>query len=187
MVAVIDLVDAIFATLAAFVPAGIQPAVFYAVFLIVFSIANQIVKQVPGMDQRNLHVILGAVLAYFTSTSAFAVILLTDLFPSLGIVLLFGIFGLIITTFISGDNTGQLKGIAKYFMFGMFIWVIWNSWKTAALKTTGVVPSFIEIQPQDWPQIILLVILAIGFIAMFGGGRGLPNWAKEWKEFGPPW
>ncbi len=173
-------------SLAMFAPVGIEPSVFYAVFFVIFAIILSTLKKVPILgattgDYR-IHLVISLVMSYFTATSAFATVLITSLFPRIGIVILLGILALIVTSFMGAGDS--LQGISKGLMIFLFGWAVWNSWSFATIEAFGYKPTFLNISAQDWPQIILLLVLAWIFLYLIGGGKPPAGWSDIWK---PPW
>lgn len=192
MVAVTDVINSLFTGLEMFVPVGVTPLVFYSVFLLIFAIVNTTTRDLKilgDIGDNRIRTVVSVAVAYFTATSAFATVLIANLFPNVGILLIFGIFAMVVTTFIA-PNSGEaapLRGMSKALMVILFGWMIWNAWSVASLEVLGFSPEIIEVNPQDWPQIILFVLIAIGFYYMFFGGREGDSDNRWLMAFKPPW
>jgi len=148
-------------------PSGIDPINFTITFFLIYAITFAVMEKIHflGTGKRMLRMIIGIVMAYFTATSTTATLLISTLFPYVGIIV-FGILAflvvmaLIMPEKVKGKGLGIVGGIGAIATIGIMLFLSWNSIYDT-LKQAGIVPVKI---PIDWQWIFLIVFFAIIFI-----------------------
>jgi len=175
-----------FASVGALAPAGIDPTLFFTTFFVVFAIIFTGLSTVKvfgnATNNNKIRAIFAFVAAYFTATSAFATVMISKLFPNLGIVLISVIVMLVVTSFVSGSGKPVSGGFLKVIMLLLVAWIIWNSWNSATWEVYGY-KTQVQVSMQDIADIVLVIIFVIIFLKVLGVGGDKSGGNSTLKEF----
>jgi len=175
-----------FNSIGALAPAGIDPTLFFTTFFVVFAIiftGLSTVKVFGDTTNNNkIRAIFAFVAAYFTATSAFATIMISKLFPNLGIVLISVIVMLVVTSFVSSSGKPVSGGFLKVIMLLLVVWIIWNSWNSATLEVYGY-KTKVQVSAQDMADIVLVILFIIIFLKVLGVGGNKSSGGNTLKDF----
>lgn len=168
-------------------PAGVGGIAFAAVFLLIYGIifAGLELVHFLGPNKRGLRAIISLVAAYFTSTSTFATVLISKVFPNLGIAVVGIAVFLIIVGLVFGSSRGEEKKLVPYLIILGFIgFVVWNAWNDTAIQLTGEGLQLPNLGSQEWGLIIFVIIFLaiILIITGVGGGEGDHSVFKGFKD-----
>jgi hypothetical protein len=158
--------------LAPIVPAGVTGTQFIAVFLIVYAVVYLLMSQVKILEKNKAaQLIFALIVAYFTASSTFSVVLVTKLFPNVGVVTMILISFLAVIAMVPGKKyrltLGPLLTVAGILL------IIFLTWRgvSGTLGIEGLeVPKLTR---TEWYGIIFIFIFIglIALIALVGGKR----------------
>jgi hypothetical protein len=184
-----DMFAEIIRILSLIVPTGVEPVLFYATFLVVIAISYLLFYTLIPITKEHkvLSLIISLVFAYFAASSAFVTVIVSKLFPNVGLVLMAILGLLLVIAFISPGTFGS-EGTpgANLIMIAAFIFLVYATYVYAApeLIKQGYLPSgpnFI-ISASDWAIIIIGIIVIGGIVWMFGsrepGGTSADKFVK---------
>ncbi len=171
-------------TLKPIIPSGVTGVQFTAVFLIVYAIILMVLRRVELLKgNKGAMLMMSLVIAYFTASSTFSVLLITKLFPNLGVVTIILIsFIAVIGMVPTGKSKLTLSPLL--IIFGI-LFVIISTWQGVAgsLNFDGLrIPS---IDKNELYGLIFLGIFILIVLLMFssGGGSKKDNAKKAAKFF----
>jgi len=175
--------------LAPITPAGVTGTQFITVFLLVYAIIflmSSAVKIGPLKDNKAVRFILSIVVAYFTASSAFSVILITKLFPNLGVVTT-ALISFIIVIWMVPTKKHRLT-MAPLLTIGGVIMIIYLTWTAMAgsFNIQGI--SLPQLSRTEWYGIIFLGIFGLIILAIFSTGKkgdkpGGPKDRWKWLKY----
>lgn len=179
---VIDVVNTMLNLLKGFVPVGIDPIYFWLTAVISFCIIFLLLQALPFFkESRGIAFVVAAVMAYFVSSSAFATIVISKLFPSVGLVIV-GILGLLLViAFLSPDAFEGGLQAAPFIAIVAFVIIIYMTYSSVApdLQKAGFISGGLgtSITTSDI-ALVIAIIIVIGILwAVLGGkkeeGEGL--------------
>ncbi len=154
-------------------PPGVTGIEFLSVFLVIYSIIFLILERVHLFkDNRGARLILALAIAYFTATSAFSTILITKMFPYLGMVTVALLVFIVIGGFLSKKEEGfygmPLRPLIVVGAIGAVIILTWLS-VAGELNLTGI--QMPRITGVDWGSVIILGIFIFVILLIFMTGR----------------
>ena len=173
MVSITGILGEAWSLLAAIAPLGVEPIYFWATAAITFAIIFAAAIYLPFVkDNRWIAFIFAIVMSYFTASSAFVTIIISKLFPNIGLALM-ALLGLLLVvafmapkSFEDGGFTG-VKGISII----AFIFIIWLTYTFAApqLIAQGYLtgPLTGAISEEDIAVVIIvLILIGMGSVMM---------------------
>ena len=168
MVSVVGVLNSIWGILASISPIGIEPVLFWLTFLLSFGIIFLLLQLLPLFEEkRGIAAIVGLVMAYFVASSSFAVIIISRLFPNVGLALM-GILGLLMVVALispASIKKGEFT-MAPVIVIVAFVIVIWLTYSAVSpeLAAAGVISESAgtSITNQDVAAVaIILVIIGL--------------------------
>ena len=179
-------------------PAGVEPVYFYSTFMIVLALSYMLFYTLipPLKGHKGVSFIVSVVFAYFAASSAFVTVIVSKLFPNVGLVIMAVLGILLVIAFVTPGSFGT-KGTpaANLIMLVGFIFIIFATYTFAAPELTakGYLPSGgggVAITAEDWAIIIILMIVIIGLYMMFrtpstageGPGDRFVDWLTRSKR-----
>src|SRR4030042_207758 len=167
-----DAINMIDVMLAPVAPAGVTGVQFISVFIIVYAIVFLLVSNIDFLTKNKAaQLILALVIAFFTASSAFSVILITKLFPNLGVVTMIMIAFLVVMAMIPQKTRkftlGPLLTIAG---IGLVAYLTWTS-MAGTLNIEGL--TMPELTKNEWYGIVfILIFLTVILLIFLAGGKG---------------
>ncbi len=164
MVSVIGVLSAMWDLLAAMSPVGIEPYLFWLTLMLSFGTILLLLNLIPLFRERKgITAIVGFVMAYFVASSSFAVIIISKLFPSVGIVIMFLLGLLMLVAIISPKSIkeGEFTAGPVIIIIGFLI-VIWITYTAVApeLAAAGhISPRGVGFSTEDLAAIIIIVVV----------------------------
>lgn len=162
------------ATLAPVTPPGVTGTQFISVFLLVYAIIFLLIKQTKVFkDNKFAQLLFALVVAYFTASSGFAVLFMSELFPNLGIVTVMLLAFLIVISMVGTDKLkmGPLMVFLGVGMIAYFTWTAVAGTMNLDLNFTMPALGFTEWALIIFGLIFLFIVILIYF-AGSGGGKG---------------
>ncbi len=168
----VDVFATIDSALKPIVPAGVTGVQFISVFFIVYAITLLVLKRVDLLKGNSSAVfLLALVIAYFTASSTFSVLLITKLFPNVGVVTILLIsFIAVIGMVPTGSKKLTLAPVLV--VFGV-LFVALSTWQGVAgsLSLEGLrIPAVSR--EEMYGLIFLGIFIVISLLFMYGGGGG---------------
>jgi hypothetical protein len=173
--------------LKAFTPTGVQPLLFYATFIISLGLLYVVLAMgVPYFKQhKGIAFITALVISYFVASSAFVTIIISKLFPNVGLALMAIIGVMMVIAFISPESLEGGMSWTPLIVIVTFAIVIYLTYAFAApeLQASGALAgvSFggFAITNEDAAIIIIGIAVIVGIFALVrtpGGGSGKSVW-----------
>lgn len=180
--AIADSINLLNEMLAPLMPPGVTGLEFLSVFLVIYAIIFLLMERIKFLkDNRGARLLLSLAIAYFTATSTFSTILITKMFPYLGMVTVGLLMFIIIGAFMSKNEEGfyNLSGNLRFLIvivaIGVIVILTWTS-MAGELNLSGF--SMPRITGVDWGSVIIIGIFIFIIMLIFMSGR------KEKKEGG---
>lgn len=178
-----DAITMIDNTLAPITPAGVTGIEFISVFLIVYAITILLLSNIHFLkENRPAQLILALVIAFFTASSAFSVILITKLFPNVGAVTIIIISFLVVMALIPEEKRGFTLGpLLTIAGIGLVAYFTWTS-MAGTLSLEGLnLPTLTRNEVYG----IIFIAIFIGFILLIflAGGKSKGIKGKKIKDF----
>jgi len=180
----VDVFATIDSALKPIVPAGVTGVQFISVFFIVYAITLLVLKRVDLLKGNSSAVfLLALVIAYFTASSTFSVLLITKLFPNVGVVTILLIsFIAVIGMVPTGSKKLTLAPVLV--VFGV-LFVALSTWQGVAgsLSLEGLrIPAVSR--EEMYGLIFLGIFIVISLLFMYGGGGGeKKNYGEKFWKF----
>jgi hypothetical protein len=174
-----DMFAEIIRILSLIVPTGVEPVLFYATFLVVIAISYLLFYTLIPItkEHKGLSLIISLVFAYFAASSAFVTVIVSKLFPNVGLVLMAILGLLLVIAFISPGTFGS-EGTpgANLIMIAAFVFLVYATWVYAApeLARQGYIDTenpLFNLSTSDW-AIVIIGIVVIGIAVLFFAGSG---------------
>jgi hypothetical protein len=161
-----DMITFINDLLAPIVPAGVSGIQFLSVFLLVYAIIFLLTSQVSILkDNRMAAAMFAVIIAFFTASSGFSVLLITKLFPNLGVVTMVMIAFLAVIAIMPkekgtiGLTLGPILTIAGIALVIYFTWI----GMAGSINLEGL--SLPELSQTEIYGLVFLLLL-VGFIVL---------------------
>ncbi len=164
MATIVGVLSAMWDLLAALSPLGVEPMLFWLTLLLSFGIIFLLLNLLPLFkDKKGIAAIVGLVMAYFVASSSFAVIVISRLFPSVGIIIMFLLGLLMLVAVISPKSIrkGEFTAAPIIIVIGFLI-ALWLTYTAVApeLAAAGhISPRGVGISTEDIAAIFLIVIV----------------------------
>ncbi|MFA5406476.1 MAG: hypothetical protein WC307_03925 [Candidatus Nanoarchaeia archaeon] len=159
--------------LAPIVPAGITGIQFISVFLIVYAITYLLLSKIHFLkENRAAQLMIALVIAYFTASSAMSVILITKLFPNLGMVTIVILSFLAVIALLMPKQEDKIPyaPLIIIIAIGMIIWLTWTS-VSGTLNIEGM--NLPELSRSEWFGVIfLLIFVGVILLVYLTGKKG---------------
>ena len=170
MVTVTGVFTSLIEVLGLIVPVGIQPVYFWLTALITFGIVFMLVQQIPTFERnRGVAFVIALVTAYFVAASAVATLVISKLFPSVGIVVMFLLGFLMIIALLSPNSFKKGTTATRLITLIAMLFIIFMTYSAIApeLQATGVISESMGTSLSATDVAILIVVIAvIGVIYM---------------------
>ena len=145
-------------------PLGVDPVYFWATALITFAIIFAAAQYLPFMkDNKAIALIIALVMAYFTASSAFVTIIVSKMFPNIGLVLMAILGLLLVVAFMAPKSFDKGFTGTKFIAIAAFIFIIWLTYTFAApqLQAQGYItgPLGNAISEEDIAVVVIVLIL----------------------------
>ncbi len=171
-------------------PPGVSGMEFVTVFLVIYAIVFLVLERIKFLkDNRGARLMLALAVAYFTASSAFATILISKLFPHLGMVTVALLMFLIIGGVLSKDEEGfyNVGGWLRLLIaLGAIGAVIIFTWISVAGEISLKGLAIPEITGIDWGSLIMFGIFIFVIILIFVSGpkekKGKESFLKKLGE-----
>lgn len=169
MVSVSGVLGGVFDILKSFVPIGVDPIYFFATFIIMFSVIFVVLGLIHFFQgNKFISFLVAAVISYFAASSAFVTVIISKLFPSVGLVMM-GILGLLlVVAFVSpGSFSGQGMAGKPLIVIIAFIIIIYLTYSYAApeLQKNGFISDSLGTTVSDQDvSIIIAIVIVLGVI-----------------------
>lgn len=178
-----DAITIIDSMLAPVVPAGVTGIQFISVFLIVYAITFLLLSNIHFLkDNKSAQLLLALVIAFFTASSAFSVILITKLFPNLGMVTIIIISFLVVMALIPEEKRGFTLGpLLTLAGIGLVAYLTWTSMAgTLSLEGLGL-PTLTR--NEIYGIIFILIFLSFILLIYLAGGKKKEIKGEKIKDF----
>lgn len=177
MVSISGIFVSIWDILKIIVPTGVDPVLFYTTFLITAALIFAIAQVISFFkDNRALSMILAIVIAYFTASSAFVTIMVSKLFPNIGLAIMAIIGVMLVLVFLAPDQFKEGLGVSPIIGIGIFLVIIWLTWTFAApaLESAGILAQIsgatgFGITNEDVTILVIAAAVIGGLYFLFKG------------------
>ena len=168
-------------------PLGVEPVYFYSTFMLVLSLTYMLFYNLIPVFQKNKGVsfIAAIVFAYFAASSAFVTIIVSKLFPNVGLAIMAILGILLVVAFVTPKSFGD-KGTpaANLIMLCAVVFILYATYTYAApeLAAQGFISSDMgmNISAEDWS--IIIILLVVGGI-MYMVFRPTPTGTSNLQKF----
>ena len=168
-------------------PVGVEPVYFYSTFMLVMSLVYMLFYTLvpPLKGHKGVSFIASLTFAYFAASSAFVTVIVSKLFPNVGLAIMAILGILLVVAFVTPKSFGD-KGMpaANLIMLGAVIFIIFATYTYAApeLAAQGYIsPSLgTNISSEDWAIIIIMIVVIGGLYMMF---RPAPTGTSNLQRF----
>jgi hypothetical protein len=168
-------------------PVGVEPVYFYSTFMLVLSLTYMLFYNLIPVFQKNKGVsfIAAVVFAYFAASSAFVTIIVSKLFPNVGLAIMAILGILLVVAFVTPKSfTDKGTPAANLIMLGAVIFIIFATYTYAApeLAAQGYISPNLgtNISSEDWAIIIIMIVVIGGLYMMF---RPAPTGTSNLERF----
>jgi hypothetical protein len=185
--------------LTALTPTGVEPVYFYSTFMIVIALSYMLFYTLvpPLKDHKGVSFIVSLVFAYFSASSAFVTVIVSKLFPNVGLVIMAVLGMLLVIAFVTpGSFSRHGTPAANLIMLVAFIFILFSTYTYAVpeLVAQGYISSIpsLNISTEDWAIIIVVIFILAGLYMMLrpapGAGETGGDRFIKWftKHGGPP-
>ena len=158
------------------VPKSVDPALFFMTFLLTLVIVYLVLKQISFFQKAGgVAFIAALVLAYFTASSVFVTVLVSKLFPNIGLAIMAIMGIMLVIVFLSPASLkeGEFSG-TPIIVIAVFIITMWLTWTFAApeLEKTGALSAItgatgFAINNEDAAVIIVAIVVLLIFYFIF--------------------
>jgi len=156
--------------LAPITPAGVQGVEFIAVFLMIYALMFILLERTKLFgENRAVRLLIALAGAYFTASSAFSVLLISKLFPHIGIVTMMLLAFIIVLSMFNVHFNDKVRNILLVLCIGFVVWGAWTATSSQLNFSGFTIPSF---EGVDWYFIIFIIILLVILILIGTGGFG---------------
>jgi len=172
------------------VPSGVEPVLFFTTFLITAALVFAIMQMIEFFKtNRPVSFVIALVVAYFTASSAFVTIMVSKLFPNIGLAIMAIVGVMLVLVFLAPDTFKEGLGVSPIIGIGIFIVIIWLTWIFAApaLENAGVLDTIrtstgFGITNEDVALVITVAIIVGGLYFLFRGPKADTNEAGFFKK-----
>lgn len=166
-------------------PAGVSGLQFIAVFLLIYGlifILLQMANFPRGAKEgeyRGIRMVIALVAAYFTANTALSTIMISQVFPNLGMATVAILAFLLVVAFLVPEGLDKLplRGLTVIIIIGA---IIWASWQSTAMQLQLANIMLPDLSGIDWGLIIFAVIFIVLIVLItgvkVGGGK------KKWED-----
>lgn len=158
--------------LAPIVPAGVTGVQFISVFLIVYALTHLMLSRVKILNNnRPSQLLLALIIAYFTASSGLAVVLITKLFPNLGIITVLIVSFLAVVGLLTQKDDDKILSlpIMTIIGIGLVVYLVWSS-MGATIRDVGF--GMPTLSMNEWFTIVfLLIFVGVILLVAFTGGE----------------
>ena len=177
MVVLTEIVNSMWSILKSFVPAGADPVLFYTTFLITAALVFAVLQVVSFFkNSRALSVVVALIIAYFTASSAFVTIMVSKLFPNIGLAIMAILGVMLVLVFLAPDLFEKGLGVSPVIGILIFLVIVWLTWVFAApeLQKTGILDTIsgatgFGITNEDVALVITIAVVLGGLYFLFKG------------------
>ncbi len=167
MVTITGIFTSMIDILAALSPIGVEPIHFWLTALISFAVIFMLAQAVPALkENRMVALIIAIVVSYFVASSAYATLIISRLFPNVGIALMFILGFMMVIALLSPDSLKEGTTGVKFIVVFVFLLVIWFTYTAVApeLEAAGFISGAgMNISSTD-AAIVIVVLVAVGII-----------------------
>ena len=192
MVSVTGVLTSMWDILEAIAPVGVDPIYFWSTFLLISSIIYILVQVIPQFNKRKgVALIVAAVLGYFSASSVFATIIISKLFPNVGMVLMAILGLLLVIAFVSPESmSGGLSGALPITLISFAV-ILYLTYAFAApeLQRAGFITPQLGTTITDQDMAVLVIIMIV--IGLVYAAVRTPKdnedtsfWKKFWQKMG---
>ncbi|MDD5182269.1 MAG: hypothetical protein PHC66_03805 [Candidatus Nanoarchaeia archaeon] len=178
MSVITEVLSTVWDVLKAIVPSGVEPILFFTTFLITAVLVFSIVQLIEFFKtNRPLALISAVVIGYFTASSVFVTIMVSKLFPNIGLAIM-AILGVMLVLVFLAPNKFKDKGmgISIPIAIAVFAVIIWLTWVFAApaLESAGILSQIrgvtgFGITNEDVAVVIVALVIIGGLYFLFKG------------------
>jgi hypothetical protein len=157
------------------VPASVEPVLFYLTFILTLVIVFLVLQQVSFFQKsRGITFLAAVVIAYFTASSAFVTVLISKLFPNIGLAIMAIMGIMLVIVFLAPGSLKEGFTGTPIIVIAVFIITMWLTWTFAApeLAKTGALSAIsgasgFAINNEDAAVIIVAIVALMIFYFIF--------------------
>jgi len=170
MVTIAGVLTSMAEILKALVPAGIEPINFWLIFLVTFAISFIALLLLPIFkNARGIVFIIAIVIAYFVASSAVATIIISKLFPNIGLALMAILGLLLVIAVLSPKSLEKGTSWTPLIVIIVIIFIIYMTYTSVVpqLQAAGYISKSTGVTiTDDDVATIIAAIVVIGLIYM---------------------
>lgn len=168
-----ELINRINEILSPIAPAGVSGIEFISVFFIVYALMFILLERTKLFGENRMARLLIALAgAYFTASSALSVIMISKIFPQLGVITIVILSFIIVYSIFGSTPSIPFRNLLIIICIGLIIWAAWSA-TGSQINLNGLPLPQLEL--QDWYLIIFIILFFVVLILIgvgFGGGEG---------------
>ena len=157
------------------VPSGVDPILFFLTFLITSVLVFVILQVIKFFKGNNaLSAIIAIVIAYFTASSVFVTIMISKLFPNIGLAIMAIVGVMLVLVFLAPNMFEKGFNIKLPIGIAIFVVIIWLTWIFAApaLESAGILAQIssstgFAITNEDVALVITIAVIIGGLFMLF--------------------
>jgi len=161
--------------LKAIVPTGVEPVLFYTTFIITAALIFAIAQVITFFkDNKALAMIIAVVISYFTASSAFVTIMVSKLFPNIGLAIMAIVGVMLVLVFLAPEKFKEGLGVSPVIGLGIFLVIVWLTWIFAApaLESSGILAQIdsatgFGVSNEDVTILIIAAVVIGGLFFLF--------------------
>jgi hypothetical protein len=159
------------------VPTGVEPVLFYTTFIITAALIFAIAQVITFFkENKALAMIIAVVISYFTASSAFVTIMVSKLFPNIGLAIMAIVGVMLVLVFLAPEKFKEGLGVSPIIGLGIFLVIIWLTWIFAApaLASSGILAQIqgatgFGVSNEDVTILIIAAVVIGGLYFLFKG------------------
>jgi hypothetical protein len=157
------------------VPKSVEPVLFFLTFLLTLVVVFLVLQQISFFQKsRGIAFIAALVFAYFTASSVFVTVLVSKLFPNIGLAIMAIMGIMLVVVFLSPGSLKEGFAGTPIIVIAVFIITMWLTWTFAApeLERTGALSAIsgatgFAINNEDTAVIIVAIVILMVFYFIF--------------------
>lgn len=161
------------------VPTGVEPILFFTTFLLTAVLVFTIVQTIAFFrENRAVSAVIALVVAYFTASSVFVTIMISKLFPNIGLAMMAIIGVMLVVVFLAPEKFKEGLGISPLIGILIFLVIIWLTWIFAApaLESAGILATIqgatgFGISSEDVALVLVIIGIVAGIYFLFKGPK----------------
>lgn len=197
MVSITGVVKSMWDIMLQLVPKGVDPVLFYLTFILSLALIFVILQLIQFFrEKRGTAFIIAVIIAYFTASSVFVTVLISKLFPNIGLAIMALLGIMLVAVFLSPNSMKEGFTGTPIIVIAVFIITMWLTWTFAApeLEKTGALGAIstatgFAIDNEDTAVIVFGIIVLFVLYMVFrtpdnqdGKGGKLLKWltGEKW-------